>query len=139
MMLDEVGVKADLLGKLLAGVEEGQGMVVGFGEELDGAGIGQGMKSAHDLRGVSFELLDEHSGAGIGELETSGVFVDELENELIGGQIALLGHLVDNLLIVIFVEIIGVGIKNGVSSKAIGLVDLKIKTYRGHGRPVNLQ
>ena len=65
--------------------------------------------------------------------------VDKAQNELIGGQITLVGHLVDDLLIVMLVKVIGVGIEDGVASEPIRLVDLKVEADRGHGDPVNLQ
>ncbi len=128
MMLDEVRVHFDLLGELLAGVEKSERMVVSFGEELYGAGVGEGVKSAHDLRGILFELFNDDPSAGIGDLELSGVLSDEVEDKLIGGQIALFGYFVDNLLVVVVVEVIGVRVEDGVASEPIGLVNLEIET-----------
>ena len=130
--LDHFGMEGDLFGEFRGGVEGGEAVVEGFGEEFDVAGLGEGVEALDDFGGVEFELL--HGGAGDGEsdAELAAVVVDEFEEDVVGGAIAAFGDAFDEAGVEGEIEVGGVGIKDGVLPEAEGLVDLEVEADGWH-------
>ena len=133
VLLDEVGVHVELVAELVLGIEETQRVVVGLGDELDAAGVCELLEEVEDIGGELFPLLDDGACDGVGDAEVALVAFDELEHELGRRAVALVGDLLGDLAVGFFVEVEGVGVKDGVGLQAVWLVDLEVEDDRGHG------
>jgi hypothetical protein len=52
--------------------------------------------------------------------------LDQIKDALVGGKVALGGHLAADVGVSMLVEVVGVQIEDGVSAQPEGLMDLKI-------------
>ena len=128
-VLDGFDVFVDLVDEFVSRVEETQAVIVGFGEELDATGLCERVECADDLGAVFVELLEEDAGDAEGNLEPAIVPLDVLEQQAIGGQVALVGDLSAYLRVFELVEI-GFGpVEDGVVLEPEGLMHLKIEAY----------
>ena len=107
-------------------------MVERFAEELHAAGLGQGVEALHDFRGVGFELFDGGAGHGDREAEAAPVSSDQIEEQAVGGNVAMFGDAFDEAGVEVVVKVGGVGIEDGVLAEAERLVDLEVQAYGGH-------
>ncbi len=130
--LDHLGMKVDLLGEFVRGVERGKAVVEGFGEEFDLAGLGEGVESVDDFGGMEFELFHRGAGDGEGEAKLSIKFLDQLEQDPIHGEITAFGDGFDEAGVESAVEVRGIAVEDGIFPQSEGLVDLEIKTNRRH-------
>ena len=107
-------------------------MVVGFGEELDAAGLGECVEQVQDFRREGFELFEGRAGDGECETEPALVLLDEGEEKSQCREVAIFGDAIDDDLVVADVEVIVCGVEDGVLPQAEGLVDLEVEADRGH-------
>ena len=103
-------------------------MVVGLAEELDATRLGQLLKAGQHLGSVLFELFEDHAGDAVGDLEPALMLTDQIQHQLVGGQIAFARHLAADLGVLVLVEVVGVGVEDGIVSEPVGLVHLKVET-----------
>lgn len=130
--LKHLAVEVDLFFEFLVGIDAREGVVVGFAEELDAAGGGEGVQEVHDLGGVLFELFNGGAGDGDGEFEAAGVGADVVEQAGECGDVTAGGDFLDDLGVEGVVEVLRGGVEDAVTPKANGLMDLKIKADGGH-------
>ena len=138
--LHELPVHPDLFDELLPAdivvirTGKGEGVVVGLAEELDAPTLGQSAERIEDLRGVEAELLDSRPGDREGHPKLPLVLIDKFQEELVRGQVTLLGHLLHDLGVQVFVEVIGIGadVQNPVRLQAEGLMNLEIEDDLQH-------
>lgn len=133
VFLDELGVHVHLVGELFLGVDVAEGVVVGLGDELAASGLGELDEEVEDIGAELFPLVDDGPGDRVGEAEVALVFFHEVEHEFGGGAIALVGDLVADLAVGVFVEVEGVGVEDGVWLEAVRLVDLEVEVDGCHG------
>ena len=126
-VLDLPGVHVNLAVELVAGVDEGEGVVVGLADELAAAGVGELFEEVDDIGAPGLELVEADAGDGVGDAEVALVAFDEVEDEGGRGAVALVGDLVGDGLVFEVVEVEGVGVEDGVASEAVGLVDLEVE------------
>ena len=86
--LDPRAVFLDLEVEFIPGIEKGQGVRAGFGHKLHAAGVGQGLEAVHHLGRVLLELVQGRAGDGEGHLEILAVAADQLEQQIVHGQVA---------------------------------------------------
>ena len=139
VFFDELGVHVDLVGELFLGVDVAEGVEVGLGDELAAACFSKLDEEVEDIGAELFPLVDDGSGDRVGEAEVSLVSFDEVEHELGGGAVALVGDLVADLAVGVFVEVEGVGVEDGVWLKAVGLVDLEVEVDGCHVTPRRME
>ena len=72
-------------------------------------------------------MLDDGAGDGVGDAEVALVLFDEVEDELGGGSVALIGDLFGDLAVGVLVEVEGVRVEDGVGLEAVWLVDLEVE------------
>jgi hypothetical protein len=130
--LDALAVKFDLGAEFFAGVEEGEGVVIGFVEELDAAGLVQFMETVEDFGSGFGELFEGDAGDREGDAEAAVVLPDVVQKHPIGGEVALLSDLFDQLGVLEVVEIMLICVEDAVPSESEGLVDLEVKADCGH-------
>ena len=68
------------------------------------------------------------------QAETPGVGADEVQEEVVHGDVAAFGDAADKLGVHGVVEVMGIGVEGGVFPQAKGLVDLEVEADGGHGR-----
>ena len=127
VLLDQVSVHVDLVIELVLGVEEREGVVVGLGDELAATGLGELDEEIEDIGGELLPLLDDGAGDGVGDAEVALVSFDEIKHELGGRSVALVGDLLGDLAVGVFVEVEGVRVEDRVGLEPVGLMDLKIE------------
>ena len=140
LALHELPVHSDLFDELLPAdivvirAGEGEGVVVGLAEKLDAPALGQQAERIEHFRGVEAELLDSRPGDREGHPELPLVLVDQFQEEFVRGQVTLLGHLLHDLGVQVFIEVIGVGanVQNSVRLQAEGLMNLEIEDDLQH-------
>ncbi len=123
----EFGVHVELLAELVLGVDEAEGVVVGFSDELAAAGFGELLEEVDDIGGVFFELVEDGACDGVGDSEVAFVAANEVEHELGGWAIAFVGDFFTDLAVGFVVEVERVGVEDRVVLEAVGLVDLEIE------------
>lgn len=133
MFFDEFGVHVELVGELVLGVDVAEGVVVGFGDELAAAGLGELYEEVEDIGAEFFPLLDDGACDGVGDSEVAFVAFDEVEHELCCGAVAFVGDFFTDGAVGVFVEVEGVGVEDGVVFEAVGLVDLEVEDGGCHG------
>ena len=104
--------------KLLAGVEKGQGMRRGFGHKFHAARLRQGRKAIKHFRNVLLKEVKGCARNGEGHAKVLAVAADELEHELIGGQVAQACRAQHGIAVVVIVFINGIltHIKNRIAA-----------------------
>jgi hypothetical protein len=127
VFFNECSLQSDLFGEFFAAVEERKGMIIGFREKFDAAGVGEFLEGIEDLGIIAFELVHDDAGKGIGTAELSFEGLDEFENHVVCGQIALIGNFSKDFGVFVFVEVGCIGIEDAVSSESKWLVHLKVK------------
>ena len=110
-------------------------MVVGLRQKLYTAGRCQLLKAGQNLRGIQLQLLQQNAGYAKGDLKPAPVFFDQFQQQQIRRQVAFLGYLFADLLVLSIVEVIAVLVEDGVVSESAGLMNLKVEAYRCHEKP----
>src|SRR2546429_253033 len=83
-------------------------------------------------RVILLELLDRHAGDREGDAEAALVQADGIEQHPVGGEIAALSNLAQDLGVLELVEVVPVRVEHAVAAEAEGLVDLEIKADGRH-------
>ena len=119
-----------LVAELGFGAQRSQGVVIGFGQELDAAGGGQRLEAVENLRAEALELVQGGAGNGIGNLEFALMFLDEFQHELVHREIALLRDTACNRAVGEVIIVMGIlaDIEKSVQAQPHGLMDLEIQT-----------
>lgn len=138
VFFDELGVHVHLVGELFLGVDVAEGVEVGLGDELAASCFSKLDEEVEDIGAELFPLVDDGSGDRVGEAEVSLVSFDEVEHELGGWAVALVGDLVADFAVGVFVEVEGVGVEDGVWLEAVWLVDLEVEVDGCHGFALRL-
>ncbi len=107
-------------------------MIVRFAQELDAAGLVELVETVEDFGGDAGELLEDDAGQGEGHAEAAVALADVVQQHLVSGKVALLGHLFDQFGVLEVVEIVPVGVEDAVAAKAKGLMNLEIEADCGH-------
>ena len=127
-------VSLDLGHKLVGVVERRQAVGIGLAQELDAAGSGQFLHRVDELGYILFQLLQRGAADGEGHFELLAVFLDHVEQHLVGGQIRPLCDARDDVIVgkVIIVVVVVADVEETVMFQAERLMNLEIKTNRFH-------
>ena len=119
----------DLVTELRLAGEGGQGAVVGLAQEFHLAGFRQGLETGDHFRSEALELLQGAAGDGIGDLEFALALPDQVQHELVHGQVTLLGDAAEDGPVGKVIVIMGVfaDIEKSVQAEPGGLMDLEIQ------------
>lgn len=101
--LDPLALFPDLDVEFIPGVEKGQGVGRCFGHKFHVAGIGQGLEALHHLGRVLLELVQGRARDGKSHLEGLAVTADQLEQQVVHGQIAGAGREQQGVAVVVVV------------------------------------
>jgi hypothetical protein len=123
---------ADLLVKFVSRIKEAETVIIRFGNKLGTAGFSQRVKGAHDFGAVFLELFENHSCDAEGDFESAFVAANHLQQEPVGRQVAFVGDFSANGGVFEFIEVADRFVKDGIMPEAEGLMNLKVKTNRGH-------
>ena len=126
---DHAVVQFHLFGELLQIVKRRQRMGIGFREQFHAARVHKAAKTVNHLGLILGELFQRHAGDGKRHFKTAVLPPDQLQKQLVHGQIAFAGHFFHNGTVGfgVFVEMILSDVKEAVVSQSVGLVNLKVK------------
>ena len=108
--------------------QRGQGVVIGLGQEFHAAGIGQGAERINHFGGIALKLLQHAAGERKSHLECPFLLLDDIQQQLVHRQIALLCHPLEDGPVGKIVIVVGIlaDIEKPVQAQPRGLVDLEI-------------
>ena len=75
--LNGLDVHVDLLDEFGPGIEKTETVIIGLGQKLDAAGLGQGIEGAHHLGAVFLKLFEKNPRQAEGHAKTALVAADE--------------------------------------------------------------
>ena len=78
-------------------------MVVSLGQKFHTTGFCQRFEGFNDVWSMFFKLLEQNSGDGIGYPELLFMFFDQVEHDLIGGNIGFIRYFVQDLYVETFI------------------------------------
>ena len=132
---DPLPVSEDLCLKLARRKKEGEGVAVGFVEELDTTRLGEALETLQHIRPAPLDLVEEKPRNGKGTPEGPPVLPDQLEQQLSGGEIAFFGDAIQDPPVFRFIVVVvdTADVEEGVSPQTKGLVNLKIEADFRHG------
>ncbi len=132
--LNSLFVGIHLAPEFLPGEQKGEGMAVGFAQELDGPRTGQLLKAVQNVRPVVSQLIQKRAADRKGDAEPAGVPPDQSGQDPVCRQVAAVSHAVEDLQVrlPVFVVMHAVHVEDGVSPQAAGLVNLETQADDGH-------
>jgi hypothetical protein len=104
-------------------------VIVCLSEEFDAAGLGKGVKGAEDLRAVLLELFEQCAGYAVCDPEPASEFSYQIENQPVGGKVALVCNLAADRGVLVVVEIMAALVKDGIVPQPKRLMYLEVKNY----------
>jgi hypothetical protein len=110
------GVFVDLFNEFVPRIEEAETMVVGFSEEFDAAGPGEGIKGADDFRCIKLELFEQCACNAVCYFESAVVFIYYLQHQAVCGEITFVCHFFTDGGIFVVVEVQFVAVKYRIMS-----------------------
>src|SRR5947209_12819923 len=90
------------------------------------------MKCVDHFRRMLLELLERRAAHAVADAKPPFVLADHIEHHLVGRQVTFGRYLAQDLAILVFVEVMAVGIEDAVAPQAKGLMNLKVETDRSH-------
>src|SRR5260370_795789 len=90
------------------------------------------MERVDHLRSMLLQLLQRRAAHAVAHPEAPLVLTDHIEHRPICRQVALGRYLPQDLAVLVFVEVMPIGIEDAVTPQAEWLMDLEIKTDRSH-------
>lgn len=90
--------------KLVGRQQAGERMVIGLRQKINATCFGEQTETVEHLRRIGLELVNGDSGDGKSDFDP-GILFNELQQERIGGQIALSGYALNDVSVQVVIEV----------------------------------
>lgn len=134
VLLHKLVMDSDLFHPLVGREEEGEGVGIGFSKDFHAARVYQFLEALQNIWCVLHHLFDKDAGKREGHLELAIVSLDELQEQRVHGQIALVRHLQHDgpVGIIVLVHVVVTNVEERVMPEPVGLMNLKVETDGRH-------
>jgi hypothetical protein len=134
-LLDLLPMQLHLSPEFLPRIQKRQRVVIRFIKKFDAPGAIQLLQRLNHFRRMLLALLKNHTAQAKGNAKPPVIPPHRLQQRFRRRQIAFRRHLPADLRILVIVKIMTIRVEHAVSPQPIRLMDLEIKTNRGHATP----